>query len=303
MDNLNPNSQDFDFDAFASSLETKDILSTPSARTDNRVKHPCGQCGGSGRYRGVRLHQDKSHCFACKGKGYFFQSYADRMHAKQKRAQSKTKKLVTAYAAFEESNPGLGAFLLSAASWSGFARGMYEALQKYGSLTDRQLIAANSMREKCELRDAARAEKRAERVEHEANAPTTLNVLAQAFLSSSAHLKFPRLWMQTVDGLKVVLSRCGNGSKTPGHINITDGGPYGSNRYYGRITPDGKPMYRDDIPASVVALLGAFNADHKEGIKLQGIRTGRCCCCNRELTDPESVASGIGPICAKKWGF
>lgn len=27
---------------------------------------------------------------------------------------------------------------------------------------------------------------------------------------------------------------------------------------------------------------------------------GRCRLCNRELTDPESISTGIGPVCAKK---
>ena len=29
---------------------------------------------------------------------------------------------------------------------------------------------------------------------------------------------------------------------------------------------------------------------------------GRCCVCGRELTDPESIAAGIGPVCAGKVG-
>lgn len=31
-----------------------------------------------------------------------------------------------------------------------------------------------------------------------------------------------------------------------------------------------------------------------------GVKTGRCCVCARLLTDPESVANGIGPICQNK---
>jgi hypothetical protein len=34
-----------------------------------------------------------------------------------------------------------------------------------------------------------------------------------------------------------------------------------------------------------------------------GHLTGHCCICNRELTNPESVARGIGPICADKFGW
>ena len=29
---------------------------------------------------------------------------------------------------------------------------------------------------------------------------------------------------------------------------------------------------------------------------------GKCCCCGRKLTVPESIESGIGPECAKKMG-
>lgn len=34
-----------------------------------------------------------------------------------------------------------------------------------------------------------------------------------------------------------------------------------------------------------------------------GLLTGRCACCGRELSDPKSVALGIGPVCADQWGL
>ena len=34
-----------------------------------------------------------------------------------------------------------------------------------------------------------------------------------------------------------------------------------------------------------------------------GRLTGRCSCCGRELSDPKSVALGIGPVCADQWGL
>lgn len=39
-----------------------------------------------------------------------------------------------------------------------------------------------------------------------------------------------------------------------------------------------------------------------ESIVAYGRETGNCACCGRELTNPESVALGIGPICASKFG-
>jgi hypothetical protein len=32
-----------------------------------------------------------------------------------------------------------------------------------------------------------------------------------------------------------------------------------------------------------------------------GRATGNCVCCGRELSDQDSVAAGIGPVCAKRW--
>jgi histidine ammonia-lyase len=39
----------------------------------------------------------------------------------------------------------------------------------------------------------------------------------------------------------------------------------------------------------------------REAAAAYGKATGTCSCCGRELTDPVSIANGIGPICADKW--
>jgi len=44
-------------------------------------------------------------------------------------------------------------------------------------------------------------------------------------------------------------------------------------------------------------------ANPKEVAIEYGRATGKCSCCGRVLTDPDSIAAGIGPICAEKWGF
>lgn len=33
-----------------------------------------------------------------------------------------------------------------------------------------------------------------------------------------------------------------------------------------------------------------------------GRKTGICCVCSRQLTNPDSISAGIGPICAGRWG-
>jgi hypothetical protein len=127
--------------------------------------------------------------------------------------------------------------------------------------------------------------------------------LAETFLSAAAGLKFPKLRLATEDGKRVVLTVAGARSREPGTINVTDGGRYGEGTFYGRISPGGTATLRDSASADVIATLVAYDADPTAEAKVQGIRTGRCMCCGLELTDPVSVRSGIGPICAEKWGI
>lgn len=49
--------------------------------------------------------------------------------------------------------------------------------------------------------------------------------------------------------------------------------------------------------------IATIAADPLAAAVKHGRDTGQCACCGRTLTDPESVARGIGPICAEKWGL
>ena len=33
------------------------------------------------------------------------------------------------------------------------------------------------------------------------------------------------------------------------------------------------------------------------------LKASNCLCCGRDLTDPESIKRGIGPVCVKKYGY
>lgn len=49
-------------------------------------------------------------------------------------------------------------------------------------------------------------------------------------------------------------------------------------------------------------LLRELDADPLTAAKKYGKLSGRCCSCGRDLTDPDSIEAGIGPICAGKFG-
>ncbi len=69
--------------------------------------------------------------------------------------------------------------------------------------------------------------------------------------------------------------------------------------YVGKITPQGTDI-RD---AEILAILEDAASDPSKAAALYGREVGECSCCGRELTDPRSISLGIGPICARKFGW
>jgi hypothetical protein len=116
-------------------------------------------------------------------------------------------------------------------------------------------------------------------------------------------LKYPKIRLTTIEDRRVVLSLAGSRSRQPGTVNVTDGGPYGENTWYGRIGTDGTLEPGRALTADVRELLAEFAGAPGETAKAQGQLTGRCCFCGRDLETRESVGAGYGPVCAEKWGL
>lgn len=114
--------------------------------------------------------------------------------------------------------------------------------------------------------------------------------------------KYPKIALRTAGGLPLVLSLAGERSRYAGAVNVTDGGKYPDNVYYGRIEPNGAFAGRDPGP-DVMGLLLRFAADPQGVAAAYGRETGECCFCQAELTDERSVLQGYGPICAERHGL
>lgn len=73
--------------------------------------------------------------------------------------------------------------------------------------------------------------------------------------------------------------------------------------YMGKITLSGefRPAYGVD-PSAVIEALTAAQKDPTGAAIAYGRGTGNCSCCGRELTNAESIALGIGPICLDRLG-
>jgi hypothetical protein len=89
--------------------------------------------------------------------------------------------------------------------------------------------------------------------------------------------------------------------RNKGAIWVTEGYERGG-KYLGKVA-DAKFTASDACTAEQRAAVLDACADPKKAAQAFGQETGRCSCCGRELTDPESIANSIGPICAGRYGF
>ena len=93
--------------------------------------------------------------------------------------------------------------------------------------------------------------------------------------------------------LKVRINNVTKG-KWDGWVFVSDGAEYGQQQRYGKQPPAG--IYQ----GSIVDELEAIAADPKAAMAAYGRLTGSCGRCGRILEDEDSIAAGIGPVCAKK---
>ncbi len=127
----------------------------------------------------------------------------------------------------------------------------------------------------------------------------------EVFDLASQTLKYPKIVVQLADDSDLKMSRSGSKSKTPGSVMLTDGGPFGDNVYYGRITDGELILSRDGKARSeeLQLLLKSMTSDLASFAKMHGHRTGNCCFCRLELSHASSLEAGYGPICADKYNL
>lgn len=261
---------------------------------------PCRKCGGSGVWRGSYT---TGRCFSCKGTGKSQQrirtdkagveARAKRRVQAAARKERQAQEKLDAATAYEEAHPEVVAWLKANGQRSEFAASLTAAIFNYGSLTERQLAAV----EKILRKDA----------ERKADAPKPVaelgNCLKYLQTARENGLKYPKLRLVDSSGARIVLQLAGDRSRNPGSVNITDGRGYPDNRWFGRIDVDGKFTPARNCPPEVVETLVEIDKDPATAVKVQGQRTGQCCCCGRELTNEVSIELGIGPICRSRFGL
>ena len=84
----------------------------------------------------------------------------------------------------------------------------------------------------------------------------------------------------------------------PGAVYVTH---EADGQYLGKIMRGNIMMIADHVPLTPIIKKIADNP--QDAALRYGHRTGRCAVCGRPLDNKESVAAGIGPICAEKYGW
>lgn len=123
------------------------------------------------------------------------------------------------------------------------------------------------------------------------------------FSEAKKHLKHPKIRFQ-LDGFDVAIHLAGGFSKYNGNVLVTDGQPYGMNKWYGHINKDGvweHPLR--PVPEEVVKIVTELSKDPEGMASEYGKLSGKCCFCNRELTTENSTEVGYGPICARHFNL
>jgi hypothetical protein len=164
-----------------------------------------------------------------------------------------------------------------------FARSLLAGFAKYGSFTERQRPHAQRL---------AFPKTDAQPATADQPAPAPSRPVAAAIAALLGPQGFARL---TVGPLQVAAKNDFSCAwvKWDGQLVARLGLPDG--------TIFGLPRHAaPEVIAAATSALLAVESDPLAALKSHGIATGRCGCCSRPLTDPTSIAIGIGPICLER---
>jgi hypothetical protein len=269
-----------------------DIASEPrqaAAHAPERVKtpelfwEPCGKCRGSGQTPwGV--------CFRCKGtKGKSFRTSASERRARQDADHARRQNAeAAAWRTFFDAEPAAAAWIQKErSSGNSFAESLYEAVLRFGSLSEGRMAAVVRGIE----RDQARQQERVERVQ--AAPAVQADLMKEAFDRAAAK------------GMKRIKVRIAGWTFTPAKAASNNPGAIYAKQgteYRGKVM-DGRFIAVRGVSAEEVAEVTRIIADPKTAARAFGLKSGICSCCGRELTDPVSIENGIGPVCAENYGW
>jgi hypothetical protein len=273
----------------------------PASYVQKDFLEPCPKCNGRGRFISY-AGRDCGPCFTCKGAGKrsFKTSPESRATARASnaaKAQEKASSLAGEIVQWQEAHAAAWQWMTSNnARGNEFAKSLCEALYKYGSLTEKQLAAV-------ERNLAKMAERKAER---EAAAPAVdATKIEKAFAIAREKAARPGqlgtftkpLSLTSPDNITLSFQPGSIGSQWEGMLFAKC-----DNKKLGSIK-DGKFMRRFECTDAEEAAVIACASDPETAVVAYAKAFSRCGVCGQRLLNDVSIARGIGPICAEKFGW
>lgn len=279
-----------DLDTDLNTVVTKEELKAEEIKKNSHIVNggeaafPCPACKGSGNFISYSGRVVGS-CFKCKGKGKVSKRIVAAAKAKITRQQNLENKIVN----FIEEHEAEYNFIKKNAEWSDFYRSMFDAVNTYGQLSEKQLIAVQNGITKAAAKREEKQKQRNEKMGGEVNVSAIEKLFDNARESGLKKLAF------RTEGMKISAAK--ETSRNPGALYVEHNGVYSGKIIGGQFIPN--YAAKEDTLAAILDIA----TNPLEKARFYGRETGICSCCGRELTDPISVANGIGPICENKWGF
>lgn len=252
----------------------------------------CPSCRGSGRFISWS-GREVGECFKCNGTGRCNaprqlkmtpEAIAQRAKDKQYRANKKAQiaaQEAAEQAAWLAAHTDVTTWVEANSGHFDFATSLGNSLRQYGTLTENQVAAVR----RCIVK------------ENERKAAIALVPKNPAGLDLSS---VPSGCYAVPGGdtrLKVKIDNVTDEGKWKGWVFVKDAAVYGEGKRYGSQRPN--QNYKGDIED----VLRVIAANPAEASMAYGKLVGCCGVCGRPLENADSVARGIGPICAGKMGW
>jgi len=184
--------------------------------------------------------------------------------------------------------PAEYAWMVAEAPRFEFAAAMVQALHQWGKLTEKQFATVARLAAGAAERKAAWLAKKAE----EAPACEVAAIETAFGKAKDAGIKWPKLRLGAF-----TFSPAGERSANAGAVYVKRG-----DVYLGKVLQGRFQKSRDCTTEDAVEIVD-LAADPATAAVAYGKQFGKCAVCARVLSDAESVARGIGPVCAERYGW
>lgn len=270
-------------------LDNAKVVPISKARAAKAATAPtidCPRCRGTGRVTWGYANIQSGDCRQCKGTGKVRADWEKRREAFKKGEQTKAANKRARAQEWRNENPAEAEWIRNGVALGNtFAESLSNALEVYGHLTERQLAAVRNGMVKSVERQTQRAQEAKSREVQVVGTNGIIEALTKA--TRSGH-KAPKLRTEIAN-----FSLAKPHSANAGCVYVVAA----DDVYLGKITPDGTFKPSRDCTTEQVEGVARVATNALEAAIEYGKKVGRCSCCGRELTDPESIAAGIGPIC------